>query len=417
MKAPESHDPAQTNAAVLLWQTRFRLLLIIAVGGITMGLKLAGKLSSPSVIDDRFGAQVADAWTIAVGLGYFAFVAGLALYLRRHGRIGRWAVVATLIADVLAFNAAVLLATPPDWYDRALILSAFSLQLTLLYFGWRAVMLDLLFVVVAYVGILFAADGMGGQVQMDEALWTLGVFTLGTTAFVMLHADLSARLSMIVRVFDRAREGVFSLSFDEASGVEPDGMTVIGTAYDKMRKELMSLILTDPLTQCFNPRGFDQLSAREVARAARANAGLALLALDLDHFKSVNDTYGHLVGDNVLREVGALLRQVGRLTDVLARTGGEEFTILAPDTNEDGAAHFAQRLLEASRAHRFESLGDRRVTFSIGVSYSPARTKDVMQQLRARADEALYQAKREGRDRAVAWAAGGQVRASSGVTP
>jgi diguanylate cyclase (GGDEF)-like protein len=403
MPAQRRLDKAKAAAAILLWQSRFRLLLIMAVGGVTVALSWAGRLSTDSIIAARYGADFALNATAGLTLAYFVFVASLALYLRRRGRVGGWAVGATLVADVLTFNGAVLLSTHPEWYERALILSMFSLQLTLLYFGWRPAMLNLFFVVAGYLGILLVAERLGSDVQMDEALWTGGVFTLGMTAFVMLQADLSARLSMIVRLFDRAGEGVFSLSFDEDRNTDPHGITVIGSSYSKMRKQLTSLILTDPLTQCFNPRGFAQLSAREIARASRHNGGLALLAMDLDHFKSINDTYGHLVGDEVLRDVGAVLRKTARLSDVVARMGGEEFTILAPDTDEAGAMMFAQRLLEACRAHRFEALPDRQVTLSIGVAHAAARTENVAEVLRSCADEALYVAKREGRNRAARW--------------
>ncbi|HYV98567.1 MAG TPA: GGDEF domain-containing protein [Gemmatimonadaceae bacterium] len=397
--AVQEPSQAQTNASVLLWQSRFRLLLIIAVGGTTVGLNWAGKLEIGSVIAMRYGVDAALNATAVLSLLYFGFVGLLALRMMRRGRIGTWAVMATLLADVIAFNGLVLLSARPEWYERALILSSFSLQLTLLYLGWRPALLNLLFSVAGYLGALLIAERLGSDVQMNEALWTGGVFMLGMTAFVMLHADLSARLSMIVRAFNSAREGVFTLSTDEQSGEEP-GVTVIGSTYDKMRKQLTSLILTDPLTQCFNPRGFEQLSAREVSRAARSHSGLSLLALDIDHFKAINDTYGHIVGDAVLRDIGTVLRTTARLSDVVARVGGEEFTILAPDTDEKGATMFAQRLLDAVRAHRFEALGDRQVTISVGIAYLPARTDKVVQALRAKADAALYAAKRGGRDRA-----------------
>jgi len=190
---------------------------------------------------------------------------------------------------------------------------------------------------------------------------------------------------------------------------------VIGAAYNKMRTQLTSVILTDPLTQCFNPGGFVQMAAREVSRAARANAALSMLALDIDHFKQINDTYGHLVGDEVLREIGNILRSTARLSDVVARTGGEEFAILAPDTDDDGATLFAQRLLDAFRTHKFTAFPDRKVTVSVGLAVAPARTDGVLRLLRARADEALYVAKRSGRDRAEAWREGKATRASQAI--
>ena len=127
---------------------------------------------------------------------------------------------------------------------------------------------------------------------------------------------------------------------------------------------------------------------------------------------SFGDQVGHLVGDEVLREIGSILRQTARLSDVVARTGGEEFAILAPDTDEEGAMLFAQRLLDAFRSHRFPALGERQVTVSVGVAIALARTDGVLRLLRARSDEALYVAKRSGRDRSEKWHEGKATRAS-----
>jgi two-component system cell cycle response regulator len=168
------------------------------------------------------------------------------------------------------------------------------------------------------------------------------------------------------------------------------------------------MVLTDPLTGCLNRRGFDQALARETARSSRSGSSLALLALDLDHFKLINDTHGHLAGDEVLRATGMLLNQTCRAGDVVARTGGEEFAVLLPDTDAAGAFQFAARLCEIVRAHPFPPAqpgGDAiRVTTSIGVAAgAPEQRGDFGALFSARADVALYVAKRSGRDRARAW--------------
>jgi diguanylate cyclase (GGDEF)-like protein len=190
--------------------------------------------------------------------------------------------------------------------------------------------------------------------------------------------------------------------------VRPDAITRVGRAYNRVRSQLASMVLTDPLTGCLNRRGFDQALAREVARSARAGSDLALLALDLDHFKMINDTYGHIAGDEVLRAAGALLIQAGRAGDVVARTGGEEFAVLLPDTSAAGAFQFASRLCEIVRAHTFPAPAPGadpiRVTTSIGVvAGAPQLDGDFAALFSARADIALYAAKRSGRDRVRAW--------------
>ena len=135
----------------------------------------------------------------------------------------------------------------------------------------------------------------------------------------------------------------------------------------------------------------------------------------MDHFKTINDEYGHLTGDEVIREVGALLRETVREADVVARIGGEEFTILMPDANDEGALILAERVMHAFRAHQFRSLPpERRITTSVGVAAAPARDDEIAKTLLARADEALYVAKRNGRDRAVVWHAGMRAFDGSG---
>ena len=132
---------------------------------------------------------------------------------------------------------------------------------------------------------------------------------------------------------------------------------------------------------------------------------MALLIIDLDHFKGVNDRFGHPVGDQVLREVAQLFQQRLRVTDILARLGGEEFAVLLLDSGEKAANKVAQSLVDTIREHNFQSnrgmsLG--RITTSIGFALFPNQAENAVQ-LMARADAALYRAKEDGRDRAQAW--------------
>jgi diguanylate cyclase (GGDEF)-like protein len=175
-------------------------------------------------------------------------------------------------------------------------------------------------------------------------------------------------------------------------------------------------VLTDSLSGCYNRRGFEQLTTREVSRALRGSQPLSVLALDVDLFKRINDEYGHLTGDEVLREMGQLLRDTARLGDVVARYGGEEFEILAPDTNHEGAQILAERIQHAFRTRQFAAVGvDRTITISIGIASDVARNDRIAEVLIARADEALYVAKRNGRNRSELWHPG--MRAFDGSLP
>jgi len=166
----------------------------------------------------------------------------------------------------------------------------------------------------------------------------------------------------------------------------------------------VDLATTDPLTGLLNRRAMDGRLAEEEARALRDGSPLSVIALDVDFFKHVNDKYGHPMGDAVLRDLGRLLREATRLTDHSARMGGEEFLLVCPNTDLNGAAVLAEQLRS-----RFEAMDHQdgevriRVTASFGVAaMEPDHGPDVARLLR-RADRALYRAKEAGRNRVEAW--------------
>jgi two-component system cell cycle response regulator len=165
-------------------------------------------------------------------------------------------------------------------------------------------------------------------------------------------------------------------------------------------RRLEALATTDPLTRVLNRRALlDRLTA-EVDRARRFNSSLTLLLLDVDHFKQINDTAGHLAGDSALRQLGALLEDAVRKVDVVARYGGEEFVVILPETASDGGIIFAERLRERVESMSLDVGIERPVhlTVSIGVATFPSPRVATTEDFFARADEALYRAKSGGRN-------------------
>ncbi len=161
-------------------------------------------------------------------------------------------------------------------------------------------------------------------------------------------------------------------------------------------KELELLATTDELTDLYNRRAFSVHMKKEVERANRYATPLCLLMFDIDFFKKVNDTYGHEIGDSVLTEIAHLAKTTVRDQDVLARWGGEEFMVILPHTDEQGALHFAERLRRAIAEHDFVKPPN--VTVSLGVTErQPGDNCDL---LLSRVDLALYDAKAKGRNRA-----------------
>jgi two-component system, cell cycle response regulator len=171
------------------------------------------------------------------------------------------------------------------------------------------------------------------------------------------------------------------------------------TMADNRRLEVMAN--TDPLTAVLNRRALTERLASELERVKRYESTVSILLIDIDHFKRVNDNYGHLVGDDVLMDVGALLQSAVRSVDVVARYGGEEFVIALPETGLAGATAFAERIRELVEEHTFAHAGgsDLRLTASVGVASFPSPGIESVEDLLAKADQALYRAKADGRNR------------------
>lgn len=158
---------------------------------------------------------------------------------------------------------------------------------------------------------------------------------------------------------------------------------------------------TDVLTGLYNQRYFWKHLESEFARSKRTGRPLSLILMDLDRFKLINDQYGHFVGDTVLRELGKLMRSQLRGIDLVARSGGEEFGIILPETHLQNAAFIAQRLRLKCSAAQIHPLPQEGVTFSAGLAAFPQHG-ETPQALYERADQALYQAKAQGRNCVVA---------------
>ena len=167
---------------------------------------------------------------------------------------------------------------------------------------------------------------------------------------------------------------------------------------DKQRLE--KLASTDALTGCLNRRGLGEALELELDRARRYNLAVSLLLADIDRFKQINDTRGHVAGDSVLRQIGELLRREARSVDIVARFGGEEFVVVMPETALHGAAIFAERLRRRIAARDFADPGEDplHMTVSIGLAAFPDDRAQSAESFVALADQALYRAKNEGRN-------------------
>jgi diguanylate cyclase (GGDEF)-like protein len=180
------------------------------------------------------------------------------------------------------------------------------------------------------------------------------------------------------------------------------GQVGLSIANIRLREALRMQSVRDPLTGLYNRRYLEEVLERETRRAGRAEQSMGILMLDLDHFKHFNDTYGHDAGDAVLRETAAFLVQNVRAEDFVCRFGGEEFVVILPTADIQGANVRAEALRAKMKnlpiMYQGKSLG--LITFSVGVAAFPEHG-GLPKELMAAADAALYQAKKAGRDRVV----------------
>ena len=257
------------------------------------------------------------------------------------------------------------------------------------------------------------------QVASTVLAWTAGSFevatgTLGysyvwTCAFVAYF--LPWRQAVLNLVVTLSLYAGWLVSSTPAEVARPRWIAVAGVlvaltlVIGKLRDEVQRLVgalgreaRNDPLTGLLNRRGFLEAAQVELARAGRSQQPLSVLAVDVDHFKLLNDGFGHAAGDDALALLGELLLGLARAHDVVARTGGEEFAVLLPSTDLPAALHVADRLRQAVQ----DLPTARRLTVSIGVDVQDPQDGGAdrgLDDLLVGADRALYRAKEKGRDR------------------
>lgn len=322
---------------------------------------------------DRMTVLTAFAFVLVGGVGV-ASVLGRMITLRDAAAL---MVVAIAMASG-AFWGLVLAGDSGELQRRMPIMSASFLLLLAL--GWMSSS--------PTTGLtrIAVADSFGGAFARRLILPSLLLPVIFTFAFKMMQSWLGMPESLAL-----------ALSAVAGGGAVATMIVWVAFLLDRSERQRRAVHLlradasTDALTGVANRRAFDAA----LAQAFRGGAPVAaLLMLDLDRFKSFNDSFGHPAGDEVLRQTGSLLRAEVRPQDLVARYGGEEFAILLPGTDAAGAERVAQRVLDAFRTHAWAL---RPVTVSIGAAV--AAPGDAAQSLLQRADGALYRSKQDGRDR------------------
>ena len=174
----------------------------------------------------------------------------------------------------------------------------------------------------------------------------------------------------------------------------------------QLERELEHLANCDSLSGAYNRRYFEETAHDEIERARRYKHPLSLLMMDADHFKRINDTYGHAAGDRAIRAIAEIGQDIFRSSDLLARMGGEEFAVLLPETDGDGARRIAERLQEKMRQSTIATGNETAdipdyFTLTVSIGVAELHRSDTIETLLQRADDALYEAKKQGRNRVV----------------
>ncbi len=206
--------------------------------------------------------------------------------------------------------------------------------------------------------------------------------------------------------------GIVSIEATEPDQITSDIEHILAALFENasvaftraiLYQHMERLATTDGLTGLNNHRHFQEMLSKEIERSKRYKRPLSLLLLDIDHFKSFNDTYGHPVGDLVLKEISLCIRKSIRINDIPARYGGEEFTVIIPETNFDGAMVIAERIRSTIECHIIRSYEKQlHVTVSIGCASFPSHVIN-QQELIDCADKALYYSKEHGRNKVTVY--------------
>jgi len=214
----------------------------------------------------------------------------------------------------------------------------------------------------------------------------------------LLYTSLSCFITAVLNIIHTGY--VLKIEFTATSFIIPiftGLMFGLMLAHIKVLSEkLGKMAYTDSLTQIYNRLHFAHFLDAEIDKVKRYGGCFSIIFFDLDHFKDVNDNYGHMVGDDVLEKITEIVSKANRSADIFARYGGEEFIILAPETNISGACIHAERLRRDIEEYDFPVAGH--ITSSFGVAEFDAE-KDDVESILERADKALYMAKEFGRNR------------------
>ena len=387
------HDREVLVRDALLWQQWVRYLALVAVAILALAFGSGARAGMVQGI-------------VLTSVGYLACVAITAQLIRRAEVVHEHRLPALLVtADITALALSIWLSGPPAEMGRILIGATLVVQLAVFYFGrplgtYAALLASLAYLCTTYVTPSSVAVP---RPALPHVLFTLGVFGLVSTVVIQAYGSFRERMNRLRLFCKLVEDGDITPSFVLGVDKRPDDLTLLANSFESMRSRLAEQIGTDPLTGCLNRRALESRLRAEWRQAKRRSSTVCVLAIDLDHFKEINDTRGHPIGDVVLQELAGIMKATARDTDAVARYGGDEFVIILPDTGWEGALTFAERLRRKVDEFIFGAeTADIRLTISVGVALARGTDPNSPELLLHEADRSLYKAKSGGRNRIFA---------------
>ena len=385
-------DQAEMQREVILWQRwirYFALGVLVVAGG---------------VLSSSFG-HTSELPLLGVAVGYAAcvFLTGLAVKRSLELTTRPWLPGLLVTADLAMVGAIVYLTGVPQVSQRFLIVALLFVPIAAFYFGsWLGAYAALLSCgIYLLIGEVLPAHIPGPRPTGSPI--NVALFAMVAVVLTYTFGNFRTRMNQL-RLFCKAvEEGDLATALDLAKSRFPDDLTLLARSFEHMRAGLAEQIGTDPLTGCMNRRSLEARLRADWRLASRRNTHVAVVAIDLDHFKQINDTRGHPVGDVVLQQLAGIMKATARDTDAVARFGGDEFVIILPDTGWQGALTFAERLRRHVDDFAFGPPGAPiTVTISVGVALARGTDPISPEELLKEADRSLYKAKQQGRNRVFA---------------
>ena len=315
------------------------------------------------------------------------------------------ATIALLALDVAMVSVLCSIGRATVGVAGVLVIGAFLVPAATFSFGRRFGVVAALLTGIGYLAAAGFTLLAGTGPRLDLVTVGLDALLFAAVSAFLIRAlgDFRARME-ILRTHCKAGElGEATAPIPVDTTREPDDLTLLARSFDAMRSRLAEQSGSDPLTACANRRTLEKRLLADWRFARRRSSCVAVAAIDIDHFKQINDTGGHPIGDLVLQQLASIMMSTARDTDTVARLGGDEFVIVLPDTDWHGATSFAERLRHRVNEFTFGPPGaPLAITISVGVAIGDGASSIAPQVLLGDADRSLYRAKTEGRNRVSA---------------